>query len=260
MLVLTLLLALTAAAPVAEADRTARPPHRTPPPEDGGRGTGEQQPVARNNRSVAFSAEAAEKYRRAVELYHAGRNEEAGKLFLSLTASPEAAALAHFAMGNLLVLQAQNSDTERSQLLKEAIRHYRVALDLGASAPLVEEDVRFNLELAKKRLAAAPKSNGTSDESPAGDRREEKTADRDLTTAPDDDPSKKKPDADGPSSHKDQGIVQQPLPGLPFEDPGPLERKKAVELLSQALQRIQGKQKSAFRPKPQKPRPSADDY
>jgi tetratricopeptide (TPR) repeat protein len=208
----------------------------------------------------ALPAEAVVLYRTASQLYDQGEYQRAQQALEQLTRHEPAAPLAHFALGNLHVtLSESKTGADRRRDLLRAIHYYRLALDAHCPPPLNAEDVRFNLELAKQRLQTTSANGGDDAASPDAQAKAQASSKGDSTTA-DDQSESGKVDPSAPQAQKDQGIVRKPLPGLGFQDPGPMSRDEAQELLQKALERMEQQRRSSLGPFRKKPPRTPDDY
>lgn len=186
--------------------------------------------------TALFAQSPTERYELGRQAYERGLFDEAAQSFQGLLADPELATVAHFGLGNVCVEKAETAAGEEGRkLLVLAIGHYRTILQGHIQPPLIEEDVRFNLELAKQRYNGGGSSEDATASEPGRTtgRKEEGKLAPVPGEAEDDLPS----DA-GTETSVDQGAVTKPRPGHGLGDPGPLTREEALQRLKAAAKRI----------------------
>lgn len=159
------------------------------------------------------------------------------------------AALARFALANLRVRQAFQpgvSAGQAKQRLEEAVGLYRNVADGLAHPALALDDVRFNLELAKRLAAAVERGEPNSAPrvgAPAG------KSEADAAPVPGAAPPKDAP-AGTQKSQLDVGAVRDPSAGLPFSDPGRLDPAAARALLRSTQSRLRESRPALMEPRP----------
>lgn len=210
------------------------------------------------------NADTVARYRSAVELYEAGRIEEAAAIFETLSHEPgPLQPLAFYALGNLKVEDAVQSPTNmaRNQKLQQAIEHYRQSLDQADGTALDVEAARHNLELAKRLLHwPSPGSEPGARRLPTSAQRTEINDNRDDGP---EDPSSEKlpPPEESPSaSSPTSAPVTKSKGGLAPTDPGPLTIEQANKRLATAVQRIEQEQQRQLKLRPYAPRLKKGDY
>jgi tetratricopeptide (TPR) repeat protein len=90
-------------------------------------------------------------------LYRMHRYEEAARSFRESTAVPRLRQRSYFNLGNASVRAAEESPTDKSRLLQEAIRAYEEALRLQPT----DSAAKWNLEIALRRRGEDRESGGS---------------------------------------------------------------------------------------------------
>ena len=211
----------------------------------------------------------AEAYGSAFQLYQLGELSQAANAFQRIEAtSVPLRSMARFALGNIRVRQALQPGLPVSQanaLLLEAIGYYRATLAAPARLPIRLEDVRHNLELAKRLLCWPSQqpamTNASSPSLQKPTRPEDKTsAQRTAVTSEQDVANSAEPVSNSTTTSEDRGEVRQPLPGLPFTDPGSLSATAARERLSSAVQRVARERGARLQSRPSRQNGLVGDY
>lgn len=189
--------------------------------------------------SAVLSPEDAGAYAAARSAYLDGKFDAAEEGFASLV--KRGSPLSPFARFGLANVQVRRADAaageERRRLLLSAIGEYRALLDGLPAAGLRAEDVRFNLEIAKRSIPSGEtREKGTRIEAGSGERKEPSTSQGER---PDDRPEKSdRPIEGSKKSEKGSGAVERPLLGAVAEDSGPLSPELAGAILEKARKRI----------------------
>ncbi|MFO0948070.1 MAG: hypothetical protein U1D30_19475 [Planctomycetota bacterium] len=184
-------------------------------------------------------------YEKARTQFLSGELDEALESFRLLSAaSPPWSAIAAYGKGNCLVrkaIQPSLAPNTRNSLLGEAIDAYRIALDSPEQGILPPEDVRHNLELAKRLRVPTENLRGSRKRKPDKDDRlassEDRPSESETVTMPD---LGQESDLDESSATtKDEGKVEKAKGGSPFVDPGEWSAAQAKRKLDEAVLRIE---------------------
>jgi hypothetical protein len=214
----------------------------------------------------AFASDAAESTFEEREAFRAARAcvergdlVDAERTFRSMSVQGALAPLARYALANVLVMKsADSSDTDSAARVKEAVALYRTLLDSAEDPPAPSDDVRHNLELAKRLLSrqGSGRSNSGSKEDAKSDA---KSGDEKST-------QEAKTKSESRESHSDRatqsreaaGEVRRPTAGTADADVGELTTKDADARLKRAIDRIENEQAKRFSPPVARPRLPGD--